>query len=113
MAPWAGLLLPRQLLNARDMPRYSSCFRRVRLALLGVICLDTDSHEARPDSLELLMVLRSDRFGERIPELLENEEQLLWSDAAFFRFSRYSLQQGGEFRGWSFWFLQLLGECCS
>ena len=97
LEPWAGLLLPRHLLNARDVPR-SIGARSAKYpgSLLGVIRLDTERHQTLADPFVLIRVLRSQRLGERVPQLLENDYQLFGGNCLLVRFARHFLQKIGS-----------------
>jgi hypothetical protein len=58
--PWAGLLLPRQVLNARDVPLSDGARpQNIPFSLLGVVRLDAERHQTLTNALVLIHVLRA------------------------------------------------------
>jgi hypothetical protein len=60
---WAGLQLPRQLLNAKDVPLREAA-PPPDLFLLGVVRLNAKRHEALSHALMLIGLLRAHGFGD-------------------------------------------------
>jgi hypothetical protein len=88
--PWAGLQLPRQSLNAKDVPLLEPLDP---LFLLCVVRLNAKRDKALPHTLELIRVLRPHCFSKGIPDLLEIDYQLLRWNVPLTRIARYSLHQ--------------------
>src|SRR6185503_20210692 len=80
--------------------------------LLGVIRLNTERHQLLSDPLVLICILWSQRLCERVPQLLENNYQLLGRDVLLMRFTGNFPQQIRQFRCWPIGTLQLLCQRC-
>jgi hypothetical protein len=59
LEPWAGLLLPRHLLNARGVPLSDGARPQdIPFGLLRVIRLNAESHQPLADTFILIRILR-------------------------------------------------------
>lgn len=73
--------MPRHELSAKDVPLSNGARPQdIPFYLLGVIRLDAEGDQSLANALVLIGVLRTQRFGERVPKLLENDYQLLGSN---------------------------------
>ena len=66
--------------------------------LLGVVCLNTERHQPLARALVLIRVLGTQRLGERIPQLLEDNDQLLGPYFFFRCFTPDFTEKRGELR---------------
>jgi hypothetical protein len=113
LEPWAGLLLPRHLLNARDVPLSDGAHpQNIPFSLIGVISLDAERYQTLADAFILIRILRAQGLGERVPQLLENDDELLGLNILLMRFPADSLQKIGKLRRWTIWSLELIRERC-
>ena len=80
------------------------------VALLGVIRLNAERHQALANTFVLIRVLRSQCLCQRVPQLLENNYQLLWRNALLMRFASDFPEKIREFWRWAIWPFQLLSE---
>lgn len=62
------------------------------------------------DTFVLIHILRTERFRKRVPELFENDDQLLGTNAFLTRFLSDSLEKIRELRRGAAWMFQLLRE---
>src|SRR5688500_3074842 len=90
----------------RSRPRAPT--QNTPIALLGVIRLNAESHEALADTFVLIRVLWSQRLGERVPQLLENNYQLLGTNALLTRFVSDSAEKTRQLGRRPIWPFQLL-----
>ena len=66
--------MPRHLLNARDVPLSNGARpQNIPFFLLGVIRLNTERDQALADTFVLIRILRAQRLGKRVPQLLEDD----------------------------------------
>ena len=93
------MLLPRQVINARDVPR-TRCARFVKCPsiLLGVVRLNAERHQPLACALVLICILGTQRLGERIPQLLEDNDQLLGAYFPFLSLAPDFMEESRELR---------------
>jgi hypothetical protein len=106
-------LLPRHLLNARDVPLSDGAHpQNIPLSLVGVISLDAECHQTLADAFILIRILWAQGLGERVPQLLENDDELLGLNILFMRFPADSLQKISKLRRWTIRSFELIRERC-
>lgn len=105
--------MPRHLLNARDVPLSDGAHpQNIPFSLISVISLDTERHQTLADSLVLIGILRAQRLGEGVPQLLEDDYELLGSNVVLVRFPADFLQKIGKLRRGTIRPLELIRERC-
>jgi hypothetical protein len=88
--------LPRHLLNARDVPLSDGAHpQNIPFSLIGVISLDAERYQTLADAFILISILRTQGLGERVPQLLENHDELFGLNVLLMRFPADSLQKIG------------------
>lgn len=103
--------MPRHLLNARDVPLSDGAHpQNIPFSLVGVISLDTERHQTLADTLVLIRILWAQGLGERVPQLLEDDDELLGLNVVLVRFPADSLQKIGKFRRRTIRSLELIRE---
>lgn len=105
--------MPRHLLNARDVPLSDRAHpQNIPFSLIGVISLDAERYQTLPDAFILIRILRAQGLGERVPQLLENDDEFLGLNILLMRFPAYSLEKIGKLRRWTIRSLELIRERC-
>jgi hypothetical protein len=70
---WEGLLLPRHVLNAKDVPLPDGARpQNIPVRLLGVVGLDAERHQALTDTFILIRILWRQGLRKSVPQLLED-----------------------------------------
>jgi hypothetical protein len=104
--------LPRHLLNARDVPLSDGALpQNIPFSLIGVISLDTERHQTLADALILIRILWAQGLGERVPQLLEDDDELLGLNVVLVRFPADSLQKISKLRRGTIRPFELIREC--
>ena len=105
--------MPRHLLNARDVPLSDGAHpQNIPFSLIGVISLDAERYQTLADTFILVRILGAQRLGERVPQLLENDDELLGLNILLMCFPADSLQKIGKLRRWTVRPLELIRERC-
>ncbi len=105
--------MPRHLLNARDVPLSDGAHpQNIPFSLIGVISLDAERHQALPDAFILIRILWAQGLGERVPQLLENDDELLGLNILLMCFPADSLQKISKLRCRAVRPLELIRERC-
>ena len=104
--------MPRHLLNARGVPLSDGAHpQNIPFSLIGVISLDAERHQTLADSLILIGILWAQGLGEGVPQLLENDDELLGLNVLLVGFPADSLQEISKLRRWTIRSLELIREC--
>ena len=78
-------------------------------SLLGVVGPDAECHQALADKFVLIRILRTQRLGKRVPQLLEDNYELFRLDVLIMCFPRHFSEQRRELLRWTVWSSELLG----
>ncbi|HEX9384431.1 MAG TPA: hypothetical protein VF908_13590 [Gemmatimonadaceae bacterium] len=74
--------------------------------------MDAERYQTLTDAFILIGILRAQGLGERVPQLLENDDELLGLNVLLMRFPADSLQQIGKLWRWTIRPLELIRERC-
>ena len=84
--------------------------QNIPFSLVGVISLNTQRHQTLADALVLIRILWAQGFGEGVPQLLEDDDELLGLNVVLMCFPADSLQKISKLRRWTIRSLQLIRE---
>jgi hypothetical protein len=84
----------------------------IPFSLIGVVSLDTERYQTLSDPFILIRILWAQGLGERVPQLLENDDKLLGLNVLLMRFPADSLQKISKLRCRTIWSLELIRERC-
>ena len=85
--------------------------QNIPFSLIGVISLNTQRHQTLADALILIRILWAQGFGEGVPQLLEDDDELLGLNVVLMCFPADSLQKISKLRRWTIRSLELIREC--
>ena len=86
--------------------------QNIPFSLIGVISLDAERHQTLADAFILIRILWAQGLGERVPQLFENDDELLGLNVLLMRFPADSLQKIRELQSWTIRSLELIRERC-
>src|ERR1700730_12449339 len=79
-------------------------------SLLGVVGSNTERHQALPYKFVLIRILRTQRLGKGVPQLLEDNYERVGLDILIMSFPRHFPEQARKLLGWTVRPFQLFGE---
>jgi hypothetical protein len=69
-------------------------------SLLGVVGPNAERHQALPYEFVLIRILRTERLGKRVPQLLEDNYELFRLDVPIMSFPRHFSEKGRKLLRW-------------